>query len=519
MHVRLLKKTDFLNLKKNFYRVIIWEMNMIRGLIKRNFTTNRIHLTTLEWSGKPTRTGIRFRTAGSCKNRRFYLWLIFFFLPVIVPAQSAEDSRREIIKFGTETEVASLIQILRTENVDYLDNDLINLLINSRNQRVLTGVFNFFGERAKSGLEERAMKAITQREDETNETILSALDYLGKVKSKEAVPVIMELLDTEERRFLNAGFRAIGQAASGDKKLADETAEFLIDYYNDRDPGNDNRSVVIGAIGETGSAEGISFLVDIATNTDERVPLRIAALGALSKIGDEKGLEAILTCVGTNDPNVRSSAVGALGPFKGDAVDNAILDAFRDSYYRTRIAASQASRDRKLAKAVPYLKFRAERDEVPNVKDEAIRALGAIVSEESLEVLLALFSERKNADRVRILAADMLIKNSGGKDINKLIVELEEAKRRSQTKLYNGFLRVTGEAVIEGNKSEAQRIAAQFMRNGTVIEKLYGLDIAGNNKLDSLSEEIIVLTKDKNESLARKARRIAGELGIELPSE
>jgi len=449
---------------------------------------------------------------------KYSLLLIFFIFQVSIFAQqSAEESRREIIQFGTETEIAGLIQTLKAENADYLDNDLITLLKNSKNQRVLTGVFGFFGDRAKGGLEERAIKAITQREDETNETVLSALDYLGKVKSKEAVPVIMEILDTEERRFLSTGFRAIGQASSGDKKLADETAEFLVEFYNDREPGNDNRSVIISAIGETGSTEGVSFLVGLATNTDERTPLRIAALGALSKIGDEKGLNAILTCIGTNDPNVRSSAVGALGPFKGEEVDNAILDAFRDSYYRTRIAASQASRERKLAKAVPYLKFRAERDEVPNVKDEAIRALGAIANDEAFDVLLALFSERKNADRVRILAADMLIKNSGGRDINKLIAELEDAKKRNQTNLYNGLLRVTGEAVVEGNKAEAQRLASQFMRGGTVIEKLYGLDIANNNKLDALSEDIIALTKEKNESLARKARRVAGELGITLP--
>ena len=459
------------------------------------------------------------------KNEYFniprYTFLILFFLLMLsaFAQQNAEDSRREIIQYGTETEIASLIQALKAENADYLDNELIALLKNSKNQRILTGVFGFFGDRSKGGLEERAIKAVTHREDETNETILSALDYLGKVKSKEAVSAIKELLDTEEKRFLNAGFRAIGQAAAGDKKLADETAEFLIDFYDEREPGNDNRSAVIGAIGDTGSALGVSFLAGIATNTDERVPLRIAALGALSKIGDEKGLDAILVCVGTNDPNVRSSAVGALGPFKGEAVDNAILDAFRDSYYRTRIAAAQASRERKLAKAVPYLKFRAERDEVPNVKDESIRALGAIANDEAFEVLLSLFSERKNNDRVRILAADMLIKNSGGKDINKLIAELEEAKRKNQTNLYNGFLKVTGEAVIEGNKSEAQRIASQFMRNGTVIEKFYGLDIANNNKLDALKEEIIALTKEKNESLARRAKRTAEALGIELPSE
>jgi len=446
------------------------------------------------------------------------LWLFFLLVSFpIFAQQDAETSRRDVILYGTETEIAGLIQTLRSENVDYLDDDLITLIQTSRNQRILIGVFAFFGEREKTGLEERAIKAIIERDAETNETIHAAIDYLGKIKSAQAVPVIMELLDTEERRFLSSGFRAIGPASSGDKELADETALFLVDFYTYREPGSDNRSVIINSIGATGSSSGVPFLVDIATNTDERVPLRMAALGALSRIGDEEGLDAILTCVSTNDPNIRSSAVAALGPFSGPAVDNAILDGFRDSFYRTRIAAAQASRERRLETAVPYLRFRAERDDVPNVKDEAIRALGAIANEEAIGVLDSLFSERRNSDRVRLLAADMLLKNTGGRDFSRLMIELEEARSKNQTNLYNGFLKVAGETVIEGDTSVIEGVARRFMQSGTVIEKLYGLDMALNNNLNGLSAEIITLAKDRNESIARKARRIAVALEIEIP--
>jgi HEAT repeat protein len=444
--------------------------------------------------------------------------LIFVFLLFIAfSAYAQEDSRIDTIKYGTETEIAALIQTLRTENADTFDDELIALAQTSKNTKVLSGILGFFGDREKSGLQERAIKAVSQREDEANEIVLSAMDYLGKMKTAEAVPIIMELLETEERRFLSAGFRAIGSASSGDKKLADETAEFLVDYYNDRDPGNDNRSVIITAIGATGSQAGVEFLSEIATNPDERFPLRIAALGALSKIGDPKGLDAVISCISANDPNVRSAAVAALGPFSDSTADSAILDAFRDSYYRTRIAAAQASRDRKLAAAVPYLKFRAERDEIPNVKDEAIRALGAIANGEAVEILENLFSERKNTDRVRLLAADMLGKINGGKYLSKLIIELDDAKTKNQTNLYNGFLKVVGEAKAENDKSEIEGLTRRFMTGGGVMEKLYSLDMALNNKLIGLKEEIIALTKDKNESISRKARRTAESLGIEIP--
>ena len=468
-----------------------------------------------------TRTTGRLLVRGSLYSYGFCI-IFFIFISSALFAQqnqNTEASRREIIKYGTETEIASLIQALRSENINYLDDDLVTLVESTRNQRILTGVFGFFGERDKNGLEGRAMRAITEREDETNETILSAIEYLGRIKASVSVPVIKDLLDTEERRFLSSGFRAIGAASSSVSQLADETAEFLIDYYNYRNPGNDNQGIIIAAVGDTGSLLGIPFLSDIVTNPDSRLALRIAALNAISKIGDEGGLEAILSCVGANDPNVRSAAVRALGPFNGPSVDNAILDAFRDSYYQTRIAAAQASRDRKLEDAVPFLKFRAERDEVPNVRDEAIRALGAIANEEAIGVLESLFSEARNSDRVRILSCEMLMKNSGDRYFSKTVLELNDAKTRNQTNFYNSLLKIISEAVVTGNKTEIERVAHSFMQNGTIIEKLYGLDMAANNDLKSLSDLIITLARDRNESLARRARGTAERLGIEIPAE
>jgi len=456
---------------------------------------------------------------GLCfKNKNMCCFLLFLLSFSLYAQQDVEASRRDTILYGTETEIASLIQSLRTENADYLDDELIALVNDTRNQRILNGVFGFFGEREKSGLEERAIRAIIEREDEANETVLSAVDYLGRVKSSQAVPEIMELLDTEERRFLNTAFRALGRASSaGDSDLTDTAADFLIDFYENRNPGDDNRREVITAIGATGSKKGLPLLTEIAANADERVPLRVAALGAISMIGDESGLEAVLGCITTNDPNVRSAAVAALGPFSGEAVDKAILEAFRDSYYRTRFAAAQASRERKLASAVPFLKFRAERDEVPNVRDEAVRALGAIANDESNAVLEGLFTERKTSDRIRIIAAEMLMKNESGKNFSKLIIELDDAKTRNQTVLYNGLLKVIGETVIAGDKTDMENITRRFLLSGGIVEKLYGLDMAANNGLAMLSKEITPLAGDRNESLARRARRTAQTLGIDLP--
>jgi len=465
-----------------------------------------------------------FRSNGKFKYIYKVLFLLFMLIFSLFPVyaqqnQNSEGYRRDVIRYGTEIEISSLIQTIRTENVDYLDEDFIRLAETTRNQDILTRLFGFFSENEKKGLEKRAMRAITEREDETYQTIYSAIDYLGKLRVAEAVPVILELLDTEERRYLIYGFRAIGRASSSDKELADETAEFLIDYYDYRNPGSDNYSIIITSLGDTGSSLAVPFLINIVTNTDERVPLRIAAINALSVIGDDNALEAILSCVGTNDPNVRSAAVAALSPFTGEAVDNAILDAFRDSYYRTRLAAAQASRERQLEAAVPYLKFRAERDDVANVRDEAIRSLGAIANAEAVETLEGLFTDGRAADRIRILSSEMLMKIDADRFFSRIVLEMNDAKTKNQNALYNGLLKVVGEAVLQGSKTEVERLAHSFMQNGAIVEKLYGLDLAANNNLTSLSEQIISLARDRNESLSRRARNTAEKLGIEIPDE
>jgi HEAT repeat protein len=426
------------------------------------------------------------------------------------PENTVEAARLATIRYGTETEIAALIQTLKTEGADYLDDELILLVENTRNQHILSGVFAFFGDRGKGGLENRAVRAIEERDDEANETVLTAADYLGKVKAGGAVKPLMDLLDSQERRFMGTAFRALGRAAGADTENAGDIADYLIDYYTNREPGEENRREIISAVGTAGSSRGVPFLAEIAGSGEERVALRIAALEALSKIGDQGGLEAVVSAVSSSDPNVRSSAVAALGPFTGEAVDKAILEAFRDSYYRTRIAAAQASRERKFEEAVPYLRYRAERDDVPAVKDESIRALGAIANGEALSFLHSLFSERKNADRVRIISAEMLMNNDSGKYLSPLIIELDEAKTKNQTPLYNGFLKIIGESKTEKLEDTARR----FLNSGGVLEKSYALDMAANNGFTVLSEEIKALTADKNASLARKAQRTLEKLGI-----
>ena len=465
----------------------------------------------------------------SAAKKPAYLRLLPFYLFLLLaplawgdeeaapPERRVEDRRRDTLRFGTETEIANLVQTLRSENVSLFDAELIEIAENTRNRNILSGIFNFFGETEKSGLEDRAIRAVQERDYEANEAVLAAVDYLGRLNVSQAAPALKELIMAGENRFLTNAIRALGRAARGQEETADDAALFLLNYYNNRSPSSENQREIVDALGETGSQEAVPFLIDLIADEEDRFVLRMAALNAVSRIGAPQAMEAVVAAVSSEDPNVRASAIAALGPFSGEAAEEAILDGFRDSFFRSRIGAAQAAGQRRLESAVPFLRFRAENDDVPAVRDEAIRALGAINNSESMNILNALFSGRGNSDRTRLLAAEMLLRNDADTYGVRVAVEMDDAQARNQTALYNGFIRTLTTARTESLEALARRLVT----SGGVIERSLALDLILNNEFRSLANEVRGLLDERRHgvSLSRKARNTLERLGLEIEAD
>lgn len=461
--------------------------------------------------------GIIFFEGFSVKKIAFLI-IIFCFHALFSQEEKSEieQGRYDTLQYGTENEVIQLIKMLKSENDESLDDELISLLASTKNATILTEVFTFFGDNKKSGLEERALNIIENRDDEMNTAVTAAINYVGNIKTPNAIDALIDILDSEEERFMGPAFKALGKSGGSNEDDASFVSEYLIDYYENNDTGDNNRMEIINALGELGSSKALDFLIGIAENDDESVTRRMASVTSLSKIGDEGGLQTIINCVSSSDPNLRSAAVAALGPFSGEEAENAIIEAFRDSFYRTRLAAAQAANERKLEAAVPFLKFRAEKDEVPQVKDEAIKALGNIGGEACFTILSQLFFERKNSDRVRIAAGTELITKQADAYAEKFIVELDEAKTKNQTALYNGLSRI----IAAAETSKVSGLASRFLDTGGVVERSYAMDMIVKNNFTDLADRLQEFTDEKKYgSLSRRARTSLEKMGIPVKEE
>ncbi len=426
--------------------------------------------------------------------------------------RSVEELRRDTVRYGTDAEILDLIQKLASEKASYLDGELKTVAENTINGKILSGIFGFFSDRNVPGLEDRAIGLILARDGISGEALTAAIGYVGARKAAAASDALKDILEAEEKAFSGPAARALGRIGSAmDGGGAADTAEYLMAYYTDREPNDEVKREILVALGELRAAEGVAFLAGIAASADERPFRRITALEALKKIGHEDGLEAVLAALGAQDANVRAAAVAALGPFKDKRADAAILEAFRDSFYKARMAAASAAGERALAEAVPYLRYRAERDEVAAVKDEAIRALGAVADGASLDALSALFLERKNSDRVRSLAAEQLLAADAPSYAERVIAELDEAKAKKQNALSGALAK----ALSAAETWKVKDLAARFISSGDVVEKAYGMEMAARNGFRDLADLIRPLAEDKNGTIARRAKEALEKLGLE----
>lgn len=412
-----------------------------------------------------------------------------------------DKARKETIRFGTDAEILQLLKTIEEEKLDSYDGDLLALLDSSKNAKIKEALLRYFESGNKEGAEKIALRMVVERDLEPNTVVDAAIAYLSKKKSSAAASGLRDILDAEESRFVVAAARALGSCGS------ESDVDFIVDYFDTRNPTDATKQELIYSLGELKSKKAAGFLESIVANQDERPGRRMIAVEALGKISDPRSVPIIAAAFNEPDANLRVFVITALGKFPASAeVKQTIIEGFRDSFYKVRSAAAAAAASLKLGEAVPFLQYRANRDEVPTVREEAVRALGAIADSEAVDALEKLFMDTAASDRVRQESAGALLAIDADRQAEKIIAALDKAKEEKKMPLYHGLAKKLTEAKSKSLEDLARRLIA----SSDSIDKHYALDIVIMNGIRSLDEKIQPLAEDKNVALARKARKALG---------
>ncbi len=438
--------------------------------------------------------------------KRFLFVPAFLLAAALTAAQdsAALEKRRDVIRYGIESELLELVTTLQNEKEDALNGDLLEVLAQSRSPRLREAVLKFFALREWPGAVRAAVALLDGRDQESAQSVNAALGYLSAVKAREGIPETREILESREPKYLPQAVRLLGRAGG------DSESELLLDLYKSDETSDALRQDVIQALGEIGARAAVESLMETLDDTAGKKTTRMFAAEALGKIKDARAVPPLVRAANGEDPQVRGAAVTALGVFSGAEAEAAIVQALRDSVPAVRLAAVKASVSRTIRDAEPFIRFRARNDPDRNVKNEAIKALAALGGRENLQFLRDLLQDRKADAPSRVAAfAALLEKDPEGsrEDLDKALSAEAASKDPSLLKAFQ-------RALVQGtDKAAAPLVEAYVLKSPDFGTRIAGIDWVRKNKVASLRTVLAALAEtDKVESVRTRAAAALADL-------
>jgi HEAT repeat protein len=217
---------------------------------------------------------------------------------------------------------------------------------------------------------------------------IAAARGLVKARGEAAVPIVVEMLKSEDRQTMVMGGGLARQLRGGNSAVA------LADAIPSLKP--EAQEVLIAALADRGDAAARQPIVALVTSPEQSV--RVAALRALASIGDASDVPMLLDKASKGENRERDAARLALSRIRGNEVNNAILkgispepDAGDRSVEAVRALASRAATEH-----VPTLVDLAKTSKSEPVRGAAITALGNLTEQKDYAALIELLTAAQN---------------------------------------------------------------------------------------------------------------------------
>lgn len=410
---------------------------------------------------------------------------------------SAETTRRlDTLRYGIEGQVIELLTTLATEKNDLYIEEIIAVFDRSTSPKLKTAILDFLGRMERRDAEKRCVEIIKKRDTLPDILVASAFQYLLALRSSAALLEAVEIIEADEKNYLEAAIKTV--AVSG----SEAEAEALHKAYEADGTEQRIKEQIVLALGAMKSAASFDLLASIVTSDEAGKVLRMYACGALGDLGDPRGIAMLVTASVSTDPNVRASAIAALGKFKTEEARAAVREGLRDGHVLARAAAAKAAGMSRDEEALPYLEYKVSYDPEKSVKEASVKALSEIGGERVEAFLLAYASEAKNNALYRSSALGALV-SKGSASVRIKALELFTTVQNDKDRaVFTAFAR----AALAVDSETASPFALVLLGDRDFAMKLGALAWAERNKAGELLDTIRLLAdSDPNEAVKKRA--------------
>ena len=168
---------------------------------------------------------------------------------------------------------------------------------------------------------------IIKEKNSNQEKVLAAIRTLGRLKAKEAIPYLQELLTSSEYNLETA--IALGNIGSSDAR------QILMETLRQEKPGKLKNALIL-ALGKTGGDESVQLILSLLNTGDEELEAEtektiVAALASLSSSGikDRKVYSILTEYLKNQDPEIRILAISGIAAYKTAAATALLLPVLK----------------------------------------------------------------------------------------------------------------------------------------------------------------------------------------------
>jgi HEAT repeat protein len=403
------------------------------------------------------------------------------------------DRREEILLYGIDSEVLSVLGDLQREKVDTYNDQLVSVFAETRNTQILQGIFRLWDDTSYSeGLASAKdeLEKVIEDEDFDSATIQTAMSYLANQNDVAALPQLIILADYRDSRIAAAAVRAIGEIGSVEDTGALET---LLEKLKKEDPiaEEDLVAALIVTLGDLRYEPAAQELVYIVEDAGASAGHRRLGCISVGKIGRTEDFEIIETLYyETDDATLRSYALAGLAEFPNHDTTDILIQALkRDSFWRIRVTAAEKLIDSEKEGVSELLQYKALYDPVNHVRIASLKSLGSFTDSESQEFLLEYYKDKKKATDVRLACLSVIVENQTPGTTDAIFAVMDELWEKDEGR----FLEFT---CLDLSRSEWNDLAPVYDRmlgHSSWLIQVYGIRGIRRNNLESLQDDIKAL--------------------------
>ena len=415
------------------------------------------------------------------------------------------ENKSNTIKYGVPSEISSLIDDLIKNDDPRFTEEIYDVFQVSKNTVIKQKVLNYFKQLEDPCLEDFAVETLNDPYEEKNDLVKACFQYVSAVKTKEAIPAVISLIESENDSYFNDAIATIGEIGGPSEAM------FLVEYLERDDLSDAQRQNLMRTCGKMHAVQTWEKVVEVAEDEDENLYVRMYAAEALGLMEKKESVPILIELFTETDPNLRQYVIKGLSHFP-DVVEaqQTIMQGIRDEHWRVRQEAIKTTKENLMKDSVPYLIYRAKNDSEKVIKEEAYTSLAAVNTDEANDFLVTQLGEKKVGDATKKKIVEVLLKegNAGQKEILSLADECVKDDKRKDLRY------AIGKELAKYQNSAYEDICLKYLASKDSTTQSLGLDIYKMNKFNSAEATMRAIYADKKANSGVK-NRIKKMLSIE----